>query len=569
MKNHHEHDGMRVLGGSCLGILMVGVFLSASLLEARSAAVMRLDVERVGYQDLLAAVAIQGLANREGPRVFLDTGARDWVMKLWNQEGRPEADISRTRRGVDAVWTDYYADHHHLKFETLSSLDELAMRAGGCLKGVILYDDKNGGNLVVAATLAGLRDAVPVTRQVLAACPALKRLPILEDLVGRFTNSLAVQQWAAETLLPSCSREGVFSFTGGIDVVALDLAIARRMFVYRLSHLQPDSEISKKDREAFEKGPGGLNPPEAPLVRKILAHLAPLSPVWGWGGPREEIYLETLSRAGAFVMCAQVPNGSFHARIPPPAKPLRQRHLQPMDITVEPKHYIAFMVNEGDTFKCAGSMMLNGSWLAPERGQLPINWGINPYLCEQFPGMMAYFYGSMTTNDYFFDGPAGYGYIKPEALPETLLMKFAERTRDGNRVADTRISECWYGYGLRPEAKRAQWLTTMGLEGLTQWRGPQRITFPPGSPPVIDSQHYYDKVTAEQLAGDLIAEAATAPRPWFTVVYSGDPRRFMEIYKRLPPDRFKIVRLDELFLAAGKSRALVEGRQVRPARDAE
>jgi len=36
--------------------------------------------------------------------------------------------------------------------------------------------------------------------------------------------------------------------------------------------------------------------------------------------------------------------------------------------------------------KCAGSMNDVGSWLQPERGTLPVNWGISPYLCEQFPG---------------------------------------------------------------------------------------------------------------------------------------------------------------------------------------
>ena len=547
-------------------MLVLWFVTTVAMVQGRPSTVWQFDVEKIGYPELVAATALQGLANREAPRVFLQTGARDWIMSLKSKEVTHSPAVQEKYRGVDDIWREYYAARHGLKFKDVASLDELVSKVGHGVKGTILYDEKNGGNMVVAVTLAGVRDAVPVTDRVLAASPALSRLPVLEDIRGRFPDALAAQRWAIENLLPSCSKDGVFSFTGGIDAVALDLAVSRRLFVYRLSHLFPECTPTQKDRSAFESAPGGMNPPDAPLVRTILSHLNPISPVWGWGGPREEIFLDAVSRGSAFIMCAQVPNGSFHAGIPKPQKPFRQRHLRPEDIVVQPKHYIAFMVNEGDTFKCAGSMMLNGSWLEPERGQLPINWGISPYLCEKMPGMMAYFYETMTTNDYFFDGPAGYGYVMPNSLPSNTLFRFAEKTREGNRVADTRFSECWYFYGLNPESLRLGWLAAMGIEGLTQWRGPQRVVFPPVGPVIIDSQHYYDKTSAEELAADLVAEAEKAPRPWFTVVYGGDPRRFVEISKRLSPDRFKIVRLDELFIAAGKSRAQVEGRHVAPAR---
>jgi len=498
-----------------------------------------LNVEKASQAELVAATAIQGLANRDGAQVFLQTVDRDFMITFENAEYGPGGEAGKKFRLVDDAWKDYYTTRHNIHFETVASLDALAAKAGKRLKGVVRYRDE----LPAAVTLAGLRDAVPVTDAVRAAAPTLTALPVLEDLRGRFKDRQEAHRWAIQELLPACSQDGAFSVTHSIDVVSLDWAVARKMFVYQLNHAA-----------------------DATLIGEILGHLRPISPVWGWGGPTEEKFLFKVSEHGAFVMCAQVPNISFHAEIRPAKRLFRQRHIKAAEVTVEPKHYVAFMVNEGDTMKCAGSLMMCGSWCQPERGTLPVNWGVSPYLCEQFPGLMEFYYSTMTTNDYFFDGPAGYGYIAPRYFPTNQLFTFAAKTRAGNQVADTRIAECWYYYPLQPDELRHRWLAALDLDGLTQWRGPQRVFFPPDKcPPIIDSQHYYNKGTATEIADELKREAAGAPRPWFTVVYGGSPRKFAEIARQLPAERFKIVRLDELFIAATKSRAIVEKKIVKPA----
>ena len=44
------------------------------------------------------------------------------------------------------------------------------------------------------------------------------------------------------------------------------------------------------------------------------------------------------------------------------------------------------MVNEGDAIKSANSLMCFGSWIQPERGKIPINWGIQPGLLRVASG---------------------------------------------------------------------------------------------------------------------------------------------------------------------------------------
>lgn len=68
----------------------------------------------------------------------------------------------------------------------------------------------------------------------------------------------------------------------------------------------------------------------------------------------------------------------------------------------------------------------------------------------------------------------------------------------------------------------------------------------------------------EAYAKFLIEEQKQSPRPWFTVVYAGDPRFFYEVSRHLPEEQFKIVRLDELYEAARQARVKVDGKQVKP-----
>ena len=382
------------------------------------------------------------------------------------------------------------------------------------------------------------------------------------ELTGsKQSPKVALYDWAVAKLLPQCSKDGAYSYTEGLDAFSLDIAVARRMFVYSLSHAAPDV-VFGDIKARLEKQKGGLDPPGRKHLDAVLAHLNPVSPIWGWGGPSEETFLFRVSQGRAFVMCAQVPNLSFHAQVQPLHPGLQQRHLAASDVKVEPKAYVAFMTNEGDTAKCAASLINGGGWLQPERGSLPISWGVSAYLCEQFPGMMEYVYSTATPNDCFFSF-GGYGYAAPAFLPADMRMAFAERARCGNAAADTRVTDIWYYYPLQPDAVRHRWLAAMDLIGLTQWHSDQRVTYPDGCPPIIHSNHYYNHGTPEAFAQRLQRELEGVAGPWFTVVYGGDPHWFAAVAHLLPAERFKVVRLDEMFLAARKARAQVEGKVVK------
>lgn len=84
-----------------------------------------------------------------------------------------------------------------------------------------------------------------------------------------------------------------------------------------------------------------------------------------------------------YVLCSGAPNLSFWARLA--ASSLAgafgsvARAAAPSSAPLRNKVYVTFQTNEGDTPKIVAGLF-GGSWLNPNRGRVPIAWGINLYV---------------------------------------------------------------------------------------------------------------------------------------------------------------------------------------------
>jgi hypothetical protein len=95
------------------------------------------------------------------------------------------------------------------------------------------------------------------------------------------------------------------------------------------------------------------------------------------------------------------------------------------------------------------------------------------------------------------------------------------------------------------------------------------MVYSDGGVTIAKSHHYYTyKAPPAEFAEKLVAETREVEGPWFVVIYGaephGTPHRFYELARRLPPERFKVVALDEFFAAAEQARPRVEGRVLKP-----
>lgn len=541
------------------------------------------DVRGAAPEEKLALCTLQGIANRGGPRVFLRFGTD-------NRWSRWDFDSGRTN-GVGALWDESVAAGFRSRYgstedawiEILTgqgwtfepvSREDLLRRLAGEWKGWVLYRELKH-DVGPAVTWAGVLDAVPVTA---ALKEKWEKAGITAPVTGDYAAvragfetgadpRLRGHQWMLDNIASRCARDGAVSRdrTYNLDehdtLVDADQAAQHRWMMYDLSH---DAITNRQEHVTAD-------PPDKPLLDRLVSGLETFSFVYGWGRRSESAFIRGLNRNGALGMVSGVPNNSFFAKLPVEPRPFRQKRPapRPEDITVEDRIYIAFLVNEGDTLKTANTFLGFGSWLQPERGRIPINWGMMPNLIRTHPWLMRYYYDTMTTNDAFFAAPSGWGYAHPGYLPPSLLMPYAARVREGMELADLRYLNIWWTGELKQRGQWHAFLKATGARGHVNWGDRQQVEYPPDGITDITSNHFYTyNVPADEFARRLQEDMKDVKGPWFVVIYGaydhGTPFRFYDLARRLPSDRFKVVLLDEFFLAAEQARPRMEGRVWRP-----
>jgi hypothetical protein len=503
-----------------------------------------LDISKGSEDELLAATVMQGLANRSAPKVFLFTGDRNWVATFKRNRIHHSAETLAKYRNADDAYLDYYTKTHNFTFHTLTNLDDLATQVAPLIKGVVLYDEKHPFEWIIAAALAGPLDLIPVTEAMRKAHPTLSSLPVKENVSGRFKTVLEGQRWAYQKVGPLCSTNAIYSVAGKHERISMDIAVARHMFVYHLNSLKSKA------------------PEEAAMIDELLSHLEPCSPVFGWGLPNEGVLRDRVSENGHFVMCCEVPNISFHAQVKPlKSGPLHRRYPAPTRVKLDTNtYYVAFMVNEGDTLKAMATLMSFGMWLEPQRGQVPINWGTCPWITENFPALMEYYYDTMAPGDSFFAATTGYGYFSPNLTPN--LGEFARREIKSTPFTDLRVGASW-GAPAMTKAARYAWFDQRKQLGTIMEDGKHAyLDFTPEHRPVISTTwnlfYPFSRVKTNKteeaeimMAVDTIEQVTRDHKPpFFIPVYGGNPSYFDAIAKRLPPGKFKFVTLEEMMLAA-------------------
>lgn len=543
------------------------------------------DIRNFNSDERLSAVCLQGLANRSAPRIYLNTGPSvQWMQfgfddrkdAAWSKEAAEEMKTSHA--SICDAWIDILTGRGLYKFEAVS-MPQLLESQREQISGVILYE-KLDDDLAVAATMAGLRAAVPMTPKVYEAWGQPLGLPAVFDVRSLYAQydpkqerRLEAHRWAIEHLFPDCRKNGALSRdrTYGLDahdtLIDVDLAVANRWIVYDLSYLSAETK-NPNDRPHPQYG---FDLPDTPVLKTILAGLEPFSPVYGWGRPDENNLVRRLTLAGMVKICTGTANSSFYKHLPrmassspPPAKERPRPSL-------EEKVYVAFMVNEGDTLKYLASLGNLGAWLQPERGKIPINWGMDPLLYREFPGLVSYFQATATENDHFFAATSGWGYTHPERLADQQVEPYARLVREGGQRSVLEYIDFWWIRGLQPRKAFFPFIQATGMRGVTLWSDDQRVEYAPDATPIVHSDHYYTLGDPAAFAEQLMRDSEAVRRPWFVAVYgaqpTGTPYKFREVARRLPTDRFKVVGLEEFFAAARDARPLVEGRQCKRSGD--
>lgn len=392
------------------------------------------------YDEAIAVACLQGIINREGPRLYVvsptNTRPRYWL-RLLSRE--PEWLTKRTQVSV-------------------AGLDGLIQLAGKCLKGAVIWDPEVPATVNVATTIAGVKDGVVLSPGMAERYLSAWKLPVIEDLRGRFTGAesgsrkndayrWAVREYLAKGLCSSrllCLFEDAASSraAGGIGyVVTRDWAVYRRAFVFDLSPW--DDEIPKDD-------PGQPMGTDLETYRMILAEvlrqsagkhmteMAGFFSFWKYSNIEgykskhepvptewETVYLISPYNCYQNTVSSDCYNQSLHSQAP--FKKLKQNRPEPV-LTVGQKTYVCILMADYDSATPLYDF-LPRLWEDPNRGKIPLAWGINPNLIETYPDLISYFYKTATPNDHFTADASAAGYFNPNRIQPQYLPLFIKHNR--------------------------------------------------------------------------------------------------------------------------------------------
>jgi hypothetical protein len=562
--------------------LLLPILLGAGPLMGGAHPVTLVEVSGISQGKKLTLVALQGLANRKGPNVFLDFGddnrwmSMDYTEKpeqkhLLSWDPNTSEEFKARYPTTGKAWVEILTKQAKFEFRP-KSWEMFLAEAGKDAAGWIVYDHFDD-EVALVGTLAGQKDALPVLRQDLAEMQKiLPGLPIVFETsviptipdVGR---KVSVHRWMIGNLMPHVNKSGLVSRVKSYGMeehdtyVDIDQAVQEKWMVYDLTHYREDV--------ADKPDPKWSRPHETAALLEILRSYPPLTPVFGWGAIDENTFVRVITENGLTVICSGVPNNSFFNRWKASRFPIKQRrsHVAEAEVKVEDKVYLAFMVNEGDSIKNALALQGHGAWLQPERGAVPMNWGVDPALFERYSGLMEYFYETATDRDSFFAAAAGWGYVHPGRMTPQMAEGYVKQVNEGLRQSDTDYIDIWW----MPHGGPVWDTFARGLKvkGLCQWYQPeQKVDFKMANYPVAFSNHYYTLGDPEVFARMLVEDYKDVKGPWFVIVYGANrhmtPYKAKSLMGHLPADRFKAVLLDEFFTAARLARKEIEGKVWRP-----
>ncbi|RPI85700.1 MAG: hypothetical protein EHM41_10290 [Chloroflexi bacterium] len=552
-----------------------------------------LDISGLSYADRLTAGCLQGLANRQGPRLFLNYGVYD----------DPEARRTNEDFLPDEIWFKkfrpylgnqdehnlaYYRSLYDFEIEEAGDLDAAVRLFCPLLKGLVVWDLSFPDTANPALVLAGQEDLLVVTSEQAGWAQETFGLQVKHNLCGRWDDRIRLYEWAFKELFPCC-KEGFIACVepGWHRPEFTDYLVQNRIFTYSLSSVAASRtfKLGQTLLLLLVGGPFGLRnllfnfhldgvvkrlglwlmgsgSPETRLATTFQRAVKsrPYPTIFGWHTRRDDelAFMLLLSANGLRLLPSHLAsNFSFHSKLPPKVR-FQQEHLQPDDVTLEEKVYLTFTLSDGDQLVLMDTAEL-GNWRREERGKIPFNWETQPLLVEIAPALLGQYYQTRTPNDYLIAGPSGAGYIIPPLNGS--LQAYLEETARICKLADISLFTPYIGdppkrimkqYGRVP----GDFLGFIG--GYAHFgRTPKYLTG--GKAFIAYTWPYYKNVwdESEQVLAAVQSQIeASGPLPRFVsahlFAYKTTLKDIYEFVQGLDPGKVKVVRADEFVLAARK-----------------
>lgn len=328
--------------------------------------------------------AMQGIINRHQPKL------------LTISTGNPYFKHS------DQTWLDHLESLGYDLIE-LNSLEEVIFTFKDHFNGIITFKDRfksyNGwisAESDFALMMASIHDYAPIPSGLENSIASLTGLPIITSFIvnektvlgnistyldqNKITEAYAIYEHVFDHFKEAFNSQAYMSLTSEV----MDYAASQRMMFFDLKATQStrDNLLSIRINQYFDQKNDYFN-------------------VYGWVD-HESSALDFISSYGGIIDVVGNGNLSLLSRLDIDTETFVQKAKYQSTYQVN-KKFVTFFASESDTIK-VGVAFQHGAWLDPNRGKVPINWGLIADMSEEFPFVYDYFMKTATEMDYFYSG---------------------------------------------------------------------------------------------------------------------------------------------------------------------
>ncbi|MCK4886183.1 MAG: hypothetical protein KAS96_02280 [Planctomycetes bacterium] len=481
-------------------------------------------------QERICAYTIQGFANRDKARLFIDTkGGNQMIL-----------------RTVDTYWADYLQTSKGYRFGIINNLRELVQlaKASGFVDGLVLYAPYTldvGGEVMPALNIASTQNRLPVTADMInytskeiqnyGSARCFDGMNTV-DIRGNWATHLDAQTDYVTNHLAGTPTDGVckvhqnFStFNEGANYnVSLDYGIIKGYFF-------------------MDMNPAVTS--EKTLYNIVMDYLtAPAMVFGGWHNEGSDV--AAISAKGNFAVLSMGSNLSFWAHVP--ADPANLWMRKPTSgKTLDPnKFYVMIQASDGDSMGFEVGLKPSGwnghsIWLDPDRGTTKITWTTQPLSATLWPALTEYYVLTSTPNDTFCTGPSGAGYCQPSSFPnDAARTAFAVFEEPILQLTGIQWAEQWWGWSeslwttMRAGAPSIKAFGHQGTSGgKNHWLDdgtPVAISDSSLWHPFLDPTNPADPYNISDpnnIVNHITAFAATRKTPYFITCYDNPPHAFL------------------------------------------
>lgn len=347
-----------------------------------------INIAELETSERLMLMSLQGLVNRDKATIYTYSLRDKFIIPIYEEAGYIES-----KTDFSDVW------------------DLINKYKSECIKAVVCNPDKFY-DINLATNIAGVENRIVITEEIkdkFVETTSCKDIIYLKDL--GLDSAAETFRWYKKNIYPKQNNKVLGLSKGGLlsHDPYLDYLIAFKLPTFWLPGENDNDFDAEYDREIIN------------FLRETPVNI-PIIGFWYAEennmviGYNEYPGVKEAGKYGKFTLVNDnIGNYTYHSGIKTGTTKYIQKHSAEKVKYEKDKKYVAMIMVESGDAPCyfMYGAFFNRQWNDPDRGKVPISYGLTPSLSYLAPGVLKHIYDTQSENDYFFCSISGMGYCYP------------------------------------------------------------------------------------------------------------------------------------------------------------